>query len=333
MPVQIKEDLHEIATLAWSLTGAHSCAIFVPTEILTPSSHGRMRDSFSRSSGAENTASSIDMVALRSHSRVVQSCRIPVGSGLLGWVADQGRPIHLSPFEVGSAALGIYLESEPVKSLVAVPIVLAAREPSSTQGAHGVLMCDSLCSDSFSNSRVKALEQLASITRRLLGWAHIAAHTSHVETSWEIFSQKTMQLGDAIGASSIELLKLRMDSFDELRQQGGISSAVQLTEQFFRLAQQTLPPHFPMVKLPSGDVLISIDNMMSSFFQQKLHSLATHLHKPNRPITVRIEGYTAVLDLRNTCDLDATLKQAPLSTTQSSATVTAASKATGGTRA
>jgi hypothetical protein len=138
-----------------------------------------------------------------------------------------------------------------------------------------------------------------------------------------------MQLGDAIGSSSIELLKLRMDSFDELRQHGGISSAVQLTEQFFRLAQQTLPPHFPMVKLPNGDVLIAIDNMMSSFFQQKLHSLAKHLHKPNRPITVRIEGYGAVLDLRKLCDLDATLKQEPLSTKQS----TAASTATGGTRA
>ncbi len=173
-------------------------------------------------------------------------------------------------------------------------------------------MCDSLRPEGFTSVQVKSLEQLASITRALISWAQSTAQLSHVETSWDIFSQKTFELGGAIGASSIEVLRLRMDSFDELRCQSGISSAVQLTEQFFRLAQQTLPPHFPLVKLPNGDVLIAVDNMMSNFFQQKLHSLANHLHKPSKPITVRIEGYAAVLDTRGSCDLDATLKQEPL---------------------
>lgn len=312
MPVKIRDDLNEVATLAWSATGAHSSAIFLPTEILGPATQGRVRESFTRKDGSETSPASIDMVSVRSHSRPVQNCRIQVGSGLLGWVADQGRSIHLAPFEVGSASIGIYLDSEPIKSLVAVPIMLSGRDTAEHVSTCGVLMCDSLRPEGFTSTQVKSLEQLASITRALIAWAQSAAQLSHVETSWDIFSQKTFELGGAIGASSIEVLRLRMDSFEDLRCQSGISSAVQLTEQFFRLAQQTLPPHFPLVKLPNGDVLIAVDNMMSNFFQQKLHSLAKHLHKPNKPITVRIDGYAAVLDTRGSCDLDATLKQEPL---------------------
>jgi hypothetical protein len=226
-------------------------------------------------------------------------------------VADQGRPIHLTPFDVGSGAIGIYVDSQPIRSLVAVPIAMAPNQIAGQQ-AFGVLMCDSLRSDTFSNPQVKLLEQLAHYTHRLIFWALSGSHASQLETSWDHFKQKTRELGDAIGSQSIEVLRLRLDSFPELEVAGGLSLAVQHSEQFLRLAQQALPPHFPLVRLPNGDVVIAVDNMMSAFFQQKLQTLATHLRTAQKPLQITILSYAAKLSADGQCNLDVTLQQKPL---------------------
>jgi hypothetical protein len=173
-------------------------------------------------------------------------------------------------------------------------------------------MCDSLDPQAFPNAQVKLLEQLASHVRRLLFWVQSVAQVAQVETSWELFKEKTVELGDAIGHSSIELLRLRIESFTELQSRCGHSTAIQVYEQLWRLAQQALPPHFPLVRLPNGEVLIAVDNMMSGFFQQKLHSLANHLNTPSKPVTLSIECFAAALGAHSQCNLDNTLQQKPL---------------------
>jgi hypothetical protein len=344
----IREDLQEVARLVSVINGAHSTAVFLPTELLgsvagSPLSRSNLSQRDIRDAiplrqvvqpGIDPKAASIDLIAVHSNANLVKDCRVQVGHGLLGWVAEQGRPIHLAPCEVSSSALAIYLDQEPVKSLVAVPIFTQPllsplalsphsshhlRPPSPGHNSSppsspcGVLMCDSTRVDGFTNSQVKVLEQFAAMIQKLLGWAQKAGHGAQVETSWEVFKQKTLQLGDAIGHGSIEILRIRLESLRSLEALGGISLAVQLSEQFVRLAQQAVPPHFPCIRLPDGDVALAVDDMMSGFFQQKLQTLANHLSSPDKPLQISIECYRAKLAAGGQCSVDATLQQKPIS--------------------
>jgi len=325
---QAREDLRELTRVVSVMTGAHSTAVFLPTGLLghhVPQS-SRRRGASSVPDIAEAKCSSIDLVAVTSDSKLVKDCRIQVGHGLLGWVAEQGRPIHLAPCDGSESVLTLYVDHEPIKSLVAVPIAvqhlftsnhtrgLAPLQANAlTQGAYGVLMCDSTKAEGFTNTEVKVLEHFAVIIQRLLGWAQRSESGTHVETSWELFKQKTAELGDAIGHSSIEILRISIDSLRSLEEAGGISLAVQLSEQFVRLAQQAVPPHFPCVRLPDGDIALAVDDMMSSFFQQKLHTLANHLNVPERPFQIGIECYRAKVAAGGQCNVDATLQQTPIS--------------------
>jgi hypothetical protein len=221
LPSQMREDFQELARLAAAITDAHSSGIFLPTDLLSHWALGSSRtpsplsDSSRRGgipsrrsveTGGDPRLGSIELVAVHSYAKLARDCRIQVGSGLLGWVADQGRPIHLPSFDVGSSSLGLYVNHETIKSLVAVPITVTANQDVGTREACGVLMCDSLRPDGFSNSHVKLLEQLANHISRLVLWVNSLAEVAQLDTSWEIFNQKSQQLGDAIGASSIEIL-------------------------------------------------------------------------------------------------------------------------------
>jgi hypothetical protein len=300
---QLREDIQELTRLASLVTGAHTAAIFVPND------------------------ASIDLVAFTSEASLVKNARIQVGHGLLGWVAEHGKSIHLAPCDISSSAIGIYVDQEPVKSLAAVPIrVRRSNTPESrphlsqttnasdlSNVSFGVLMADSVSTAGFSNKEIRILEQIARSVEGFLSWSSKADQVSPVETSWDIFKQSTGDLGDAIGHDSIELLRMRLDSLREIEATGGVSVAVQISEQFTRLTQQALPPHFPYSRLPDGDLVIAVDNMMSSFFQQKLQSLANHLSSSEKPLRVSIESYRAKLGSGGKFSIDLTLRQQPIS--------------------
>ncbi len=299
----LREDIQELTKLASLVTGAHTAAIFVPNN------------------------ASIDLAAFTSEASLVKNSRIQVGHGLLGWVAEHGKSIHLAPCDISSSAIGIYVDQEPVKSLVAVPIRV---NPPPALGAHprlskptnasditsesfGVLMCDSVSPAGFSNKEIRILEQIARSVEGFLSWSTKAGQVSPVEASWDLFKQATGDLGDAIGHDSIELLRIRLESLRDIESTGGVSLSVQISEQFTRLTQQALPPHFPYSRLPDGDLVIAVDNMMSSFFQQKLQSLANHLSSSDKPVCVSIESYRAKLSSGARFSIDLTLKQQPIS--------------------
>jgi len=300
---QLREDIQELTRLASLVTGAHTAAIFVPNE------------------------ASIDLVAFTSEASLVKNARIQVGHGLLGWVAQHGKSIHLAPCDISSSAIGIYVDQEPVKSLAAVAITprhttIADQRPRLTQTSNtgdissspfGVLMCDSVSPTGFSNKEIRILEQIARSIEGVLSWSVKADQVSPVETSWDLFKQATNDLGDAIGHDSIELLRMSLESLEEIESTGGVSLAVQVSEQFTRLTQQALPPHFPYSRLPNGDLVIAVDNMMSPFFQQKLQSLANHLSSTEKPVRVSIESYRAKLGAGGRFSIDLTLRQQPVS--------------------
>lgn len=335
---QIREDLKKLARLAASVSEAHTSAIFLPTGLFdaaqgsrqTTTSPSRSRFGAASLAGLGRTsptnateashevgegAVSIDLVALHSSSTVLaKDCRIPVGIGLLGWVSQHGRSIHVAPFDLDSSTLGLYAEREPLKSLVAVPIPMPVEggdERVNSPQPTGVLMCDSKRSVSFNKVQIKLLEDIAIQISRLLYWALVRDEVTTVESSWESFRFKLDQLADAIGSQSIEVVRVSIDTFVQTENDHGVSSAVHQSEQFLRLAQQALPPHFPLVRLPNGDIVIALDNMMSTFFQHKLRTLANHVGTESRPFSVSLQSFPARATRAQGVDIDCILQQRP----------------------
>ena len=344
---QIREDLKKLAKLAANVSDAHTCVIFLPTGLLTsasplktlespppkniPSSILANNDTIELKKifqlGPELTIGSIEMVAVQSLSTsVARDCRIQVGHGLLGWVSENSRSIHVAPFDMDSSILGIYSETESLKSLAAVPIPMPA-ENSTDRNFSGVLMCDSKKAFSFTKLQIKHLEDIATLISRLLYWTLFKKEATSTESSWDSFLTKTAQLGDAIGQDSIEIVRVHTESFAELEAAHGISVAVQHSEQFVRLIQQALPPHFPMVRLPNGDIIIALDNMMTAFFQNKVRTLANHINEHAKPFRIRVQNFSARASRGRAFDIDSILGAIPA---LSASSVT---KIVGGTRA
>ena len=320
---QLTEDIKKFTRLASQASDAHTAAIFLPTGLLTSASptpllttprstslhplDGSARECDDRGAGHLQRAS-IELVGVHSLSpSLVRDCRIQVGNGILGWVAENGRPIHVTPFDMESSTLGIYSESEHLQSLVAVPILVPSAERQ-CRGTSGVLMCDSRKSPSFSKSQVKQLEEIAVLVSRLLFWALFKKTSTAHESSWDSFATRIAQLTEAIGARSVEVLRLSVSSFGGIEEVHGITFAVHQSEQFARLVQQALPPHFPMARLPIGEMIIALDTMMSPFFQNKITSLARHLNDQGAPFQVAIKSFSAKGSLGDACDIDQILR-------------------------
>lgn len=345
LPNQLKDDLKRLTRIAANLTEAHSCVLFLPTglrqqpELLSASEfsaaapvaadqppHGIVSRRTTTSAGtpppqgaiqlkriveaptAPQKLLSIELVAAHTNSSsLVRDCRIQVGSGLLGWVAEQGRPMHIAPFETESSSLGIYSEPEQLRSLAALPVPMPS-EYRDAESCFGVLVCDSKRATPFSKVQMKLLEDLSTEISRLLFWALFKVPHSAVESSWESFLARTENLGSAIGVNSIEFLRVGMPCLSELEQRGGVSATVRMSEQFFRLVQQALPPHFPIVRLPQGEILIALDNMMSAFFKTKLHALAKHMAEEFKGFGVAIHSFAARAHRGRGLDIDAILQ-------------------------
>lgn len=357
---QIREDLKKLAKLAANVSDAHTCSVFLPTGLLTSSTPQRGSEAASfhphapASShhagnpltggaltgqtdtielkkvfqlGPDLAIGSIEMVATHSASTcLVRDCRIQVGNGLIGWVAENSRSIHVAPFDMDSSVLGIYTEVEPLKSLVAVPIPMPTENPNARTFS-GVLMCDSRKAFSFTKPQMKHLEEIATLISRLLFWTLFKKETTSTENSWDSFLTKTNQLSEAIGHDSVELVRISLESFAELEAAHGITGAVHQSEQFVRLIQQALPPHFPLVRLPNGDILVALDNMMTAFFQNKIRTLANHLKDQVKPFEIRLQSFSAKTSRARGFDIDAILQALPTPVTSTIGKVVGGSRA------
>jgi hypothetical protein len=347
---QIREDLKKLAKLAANVSDAHTCTVFLPTGLITSSTpqrtvestqfhpqsaghshHAQQNDTIELTRplhpGPDLTVGSIEMVATHSASTcLVRDCRIQVGNGLIGWVAENSRSIHVAPFDMDSSVLGIYTESEPLKSLVAVPVPMPTENPNARTYS-GVLMCDSRKAFSFTKPQMKHLEEIATLISRLLFWTLFKRETTSTENSWDTFLTKTNHLSEAIGHDSIELVRISIESFEDLEAAHGISGAVHQSEQFIRLIQQALPPHFPLVRLPNGDILVALDNMMTAFFQNKIRTLANHLNDQVKPFIIRLQSFSAKASRSRGFDIDTILQSLPSPVTSTIGKVVGGSRA------
>lgn len=88
--------------------------------------------------------------------------KIPFGSGLVGWVAENARRISVCPFENDATTLLYYTKDQALKSFIAVPIV------DSRGRLLGVIACDSKKSYAFSKIGEKILVDCAKEAAKII---------------------------------------------------------------------------------------------------------------------------------------------------------------------
>lgn len=261
--LQLKEQLNRIARFGANITEAHTCAVFIPSAL--------------SSSGALSGGSAL--LTLTGHhslsNDVMDGCQLPFHTGLIGWVATHRRAIHVSPFEHESRVLGMYDKNHDLKSFIGVPVLLGSNDDE--HPATGVITCDSKKSFAFSKLQGKWLEDLAQQTATTVNLIVEKGRSAGCDNSWELFRGKAHELSQALGADSLDVLRIRIANFAHVEACVGPSAALELFDQFLRLAQQSIPPHFPLFKTPTGDILIVLDNMMTQFHETRILALAKHV--------------------------------------------------------
>jgi hypothetical protein len=153
----------------------------------------------------------------------------------------------------------------------------------------GVLTCDSLKPGAFTVLHSHLLHDFASEVSAVVE-LHLSATASEPENPWNNFKKDSQDLINALGAKTIALMRLTPANYQETERAIGMSNTIDMAEQLFRLFQQSLPPHFPMVRLPNGEVVIMLDRMMTSFYESKLTAVTRHVQFKGHSLQYRISS-------------------------------------------
>lgn len=264
----LRQDLCRLARFGANISDAHSCLIFLPCGLLNAGMPGSRADSHLELAGFHSLATDLE-----------ETCFIPEGSGLIGWVAKHRRGIHVSPFEHDSRTLGIYRSDQGLKSFIGVPVDLSM--DGLGPKAVGVVCCDSKKSFAFSKLQGKLLEDLAREAAHTTNLTLAYMKKSRADTSWRQFLIRAQALSETIGPNSFEIVRIKTESASRVERQHGSAKVIAMREQLERFISQALPPNSPTFCFPHGDILIAVDTMVSSFYENKIRALASQVGGTN----------------------------------------------------
>jgi hypothetical protein len=257
--------LGRLARFGANIVDAHACIILLPESCLSA-----MQLSPSSRAGQPGSSKRLKLSAFHSLSDVIDaSATISIGEGLIGWVGQHGKPVHLSPFEKDSRTLGVYRADCSIMSFIGVPLPIAGH-------GLGVITCDSLKPGAFTVLHSHLLHDFATEVSSAVE-LHLSTAKSEPPHPWVAFKRDAQALITALGTKTISLMRLSPANYQEIERAVGMSNAIEMAEQLFRLFQQALPPHFPVVRLPNGEVVVMLDRMMTSFYESKLTAVMRHV--------------------------------------------------------
>ena len=131
--MDLDKELHNLIKLVSNVTDAHTASLFWLSadekELYLRSSHSLSKN-------------------------LIHEVRIPVGSTLIGLVAQQGKSVNASPFKNDPKTLQLYSKEENIKSFLAVPVKISRH-------TRGVLCVDSKKSFFFTSKVEKILNGFA----------------------------------------------------------------------------------------------------------------------------------------------------------------------------
>lgn len=268
----LSADLTRLARFGANILDAHSCLIFIPETVLVSLSPGSR-------SHQQNPVAQETIVLSGIHSlstEVLKGVKLRPEVGLIGWVAKNKRPIHVSPFERDSRILGVYASDQQLKSFLGTPILCAANKSTAIAG---VIACDSKKAFAFSKLQGKFLEDLAEQVAATVDLYRQITEQRQSPMSWEGFIERGYDLVDAIGARSVEVIRCQLENAHSIEAAVGTTEYLAMVEQIFRLIGQSVPPHFPVYRSPMGEIILIVDNMMGDLTINKIEALVERVVK------------------------------------------------------
>ena len=150
LPDALRVDLDALCGLIANVTESYSAIIFIRKNVLA-------------SSPDNSPEKKLVIGGAHTLSRdLIRDCEIPFGSGLIGWTAENGARICVSPFEHDATTLLCYRVDQDLKSFVSIPILDESKK------VLGVIVCDSKKSYAFAKLTEKILIDCAHQARSLL---------------------------------------------------------------------------------------------------------------------------------------------------------------------
>lgn len=280
MSIPLESHLNRLSAFSANLCDAFSAFIFLPSDILSVvAPHLTL----------ESRGETLIVVGHHSLSQELDlEIQLEPGHSLIGWVAKHNQQIQVSPFDRDSRTLGVYLREEEIKSFLALPIPLSVAE-FGKKGKAGVLMVDSRKPYAFSKHQAKLLDDVCVEIGALLATKAQVTRLEAQNSSWNQFIAQGTLLVNTLGPHAVDVLRIRMTNISELEISHGSRETTDIVQQLLRLIQQTIPPHFPLTRGPQGDIVLLVDNMMTSFFENKIAALCDHLH--TKGVTVAYEFF------------------------------------------
>jgi len=141
---ELKEDLASLCGLVQAAMKTRTCAIF----------------------RADSLTGTLNMMAYKSYSaEIIKDASLEIRSSLLGWAARERQGLLYASYERDAQDLGYYRKSEPVKSVLAVPIMQESE-------VIGVLAVDSEQAGAFNENDKILLGGFAEEAARLIHFHH-----------------------------------------------------------------------------------------------------------------------------------------------------------------
>lgn len=212
-------------------------------------------------------ASTLKLFAFHSLCPNINSeCDTEVGQGLIGWIAQTGTPLHVSPFERDSKILPAYREDLQLKSFIGVPIKLSS-------SMTGVLACDSKKSFAFSRIQVKLLEQHAEQIAATISMAVNMSQQLQSKDPWSNFVTQVEQYKARNPQCHTDLLRIRAANYELLESSLGLSEAANLIDRCFDILKRATAGNPPSIVASNGDLILVIDQMMATYVENRVIAL------------------------------------------------------------
>ncbi len=250
---KFKDNLQKMADLAMSIASSYSAFIFLPKE---------------QDCSQKNDEKLLELQAFASQEKNFNT-KITVGinSGIIGYVARHRKAIHISPFDKDSKHIGIYYTDEKLKSILALPIVL-----DNFSDQTGVLLCDSKKAFAFSKLQCSILNKLTGQISTLYNLSSLVTPTAKKQ-DWASFIKKSEKIIDTLTPNCVDILRMKLTNLEDAEAKIGSGKIIAVTEAIERLMIQCIPPQSTTFKLPLGDIVIILDNMMTGHIEKKILSI------------------------------------------------------------
>ena len=253
----LKNYMQKIANLAKYILDAHSVFIFLP----------KKQDDFQK-----NIDNSLNLISYASDEKIKNSkISININSTIIGYVARHKKAIHISPFDRDSKHIGIDYTDTKLQSILALPIMI-----DEYNDVIGVIFCDSTDTFAFSKKQCIILNELTSQIINIYK-LYNESQTINKKLDWNSFIKKSNEMIATLKPSCVDILRIKLTNLEEIEAHLGTGKTISIIEIIEKLIAQSIPPESTMFRLPSGDIVVILDNMMTGHIENKILAIVRRI--------------------------------------------------------